>query len=729
MITKIGLNLFLLGVLVLSALLLGFYPQSQDAKISLIAESPSISGTGGSAGKGDTEEIREPAVHGVDKSTVAKETVPQTSLGDLVDRFLSRPLSAQDLSAVKAAFKSLQTGKLKQVRTTARKIKNPAAKKLVLWGLYRHSKYDANTEDLVAFLDANPDWPSRERKQAKIEKQLTGTDDITENYFETYDAKSVTGKIAKVRLLLASEKPEDAKSLIKNVWRHEELSTAQEKTFRGDFLQYLDESDHSFRARKILYKDKKSLVKSAQRLKDLLPEAEWKILNVRIAMLRRTKNAKNLYNKLSDQEKADPAILYSAVNWHRRTKKKSAALALLRTAPAFNGDPEIADRWWRLRRLHIFEAINSGKPKAAYEIARNYGSVTVNNLNQARFLSGWLALRFVKKTDEALEHFTALSQSADGPRSRSRSHFWLGRTALARKDESAARRHFTAGAKYFNTFYGQLSRQRIETETAHISIELPRFATEKSAEEFFKRDAVQALAIAHKAELKTTVVRFLTRLRNRTREPADLHLLAELSTRLGHPQQAVRIGKRAMFFDIPLVNFAYPIDALPEFEPLRPLPERALIFAIARQESEFNPKIVSHAGARGLMQVMPITARHVSRQHKIKYELKRLLTDPAYNCRIGSAYIADRMDEFNGSYVKTIAGFNAGPGRVRQWIRKFGDPSAKNVDPIDWIERIPFTETRNYVQKVLANIQVYRARLGTPDEALRIVADLNRGRS
>ncbi|MGI9378771.1 MAG: transglycosylase SLT domain-containing protein, partial [Methyloligellaceae bacterium] len=375
------------------------------------------------------------------------------------------------------------------------------------------------------------------------------------------------------------------------------------------------------------------------------------------------------------------------------------------------------------------EAINSGKPKAAFEIARNYGSVTINNLNQARFLSGWLALRFVRKTDEAFKHFTDLSKSADGPRTRSRSHFWLGRTALARKDQKTARQHFTAGAKYFNTFYGQLSRQRIDTNLVDIKIESPRFATEKSAEEFFKRDAIQALIVAQKAELKTTVVRFLTRLRNRSREPADLHVLAELASRLGHPQQAVRIGKRAMFFDIPLVKFAYPVDALPEFEPLRPLPERALIFAIARQESEFNPKIVSHAGARGLMQVMPITARHVSRQHKIKYELKRLLTDPAYNCRIGSAYIADRMDEFDGSYVKTIAGFNAGPGRVRQWMRKFGDPGTKNIDPIDWIERIPFTETRNYVQKVLANVQVYRARLGTPNEALRIVADLNRGRS
>jgi len=289
--------------------------------------------------------------------------------------------------------------------------------------------------------------------------------------------------------------------------------------------------------------------------------------------------------------------------------------------------------------------------------------------------------------------------------------------------------HFKQGSEYFNTYYGQLSRQTLDPRSTSITIRQPPEPSPQIIRQFFSRDAVEAVIITHKNGLPGTTLKLLSRLRFRISNSQELRLLAELSEKIGRVQQTVRIGKRAMFYGYPFENYAYPIDALPEFAPIRPLPEPALIYAITRQESEFNPRIVSRAGARGLMQVMPATARHVSRQHNIKYELQKLLSDPAYNCRIASAYIADRMDEFGGSYIKAIAGFNAGPGRVRQWISKFGDPSRPEVDPVDWIERIPFTETRNYVQKVFANIQIYRARLGTPKSALMIRPDLHRGRS
>jgi soluble lytic murein transglycosylase len=195
---------------------------------------------------------------------------------------------------------------------------------------------------------------------------------------------------------------------------------------------------------------------------------------------------------------------------------------------------------------------------------------------------------------------------------------------------------------------------------------------------------------------------------------------------MGDTQSAVRIGKTGIGRGMNLLYYAYPVHRLPAYTPLRRPAETAFILGIARQESEFNTATMSGAGARGILQVMPMTARHICRDYKLKCDIPRLMRDAAYNTMLGSAYIADRMEEFSGSYVLALASYNAGPGRAREWIKEFGDPRQSGVDPIDWIHRIPLEETREYVQKVLSNIQVYRARLGDEANAVRLTADLRR---
>jgi soluble lytic murein transglycosylase len=219
---------------------------------------------------------------------------------------------------------------------------------------------------------------------------------------------------------------------------------------------------------------------------------------------------------------------------------------------------------------------------------------------------------------------------------------------------------------------------------------------------------------------------FLSHLRYHLTTEAEVAMVAHLAQALGDTQMALRIGKTAIGRGMNLIYYAYPVHSLPAYSPLRRPPETAFILGIARQESEFNTATMSGAGARGILQVMPITARHICRDYKLKCDIPRLMRDAAYNTMMGSAYISDRMDEFSGSYVLTLVGYNAGPGRAREWIREFGDPRHGTVDPIDWIHRIPFEETREYVQKVLSNIQVYRARLGEEATAVRLNADLRR---
>ena len=282
-------------------------------------------------------------------------------------------------------------------------------------------------------------------------------------------------------------------------------------------------------------------------------------------------------------------------------------------------------------------------------------------------------------------------------------------------------------ARNIDTFYGQLARLELDPKSTEIKITPPRTPTPDEAQRFNANELVRAAVLSRKSNLEQGITRaLLNRLSQTLETEAEQGLLAHLAEALGDPQVAVRISKSAVARGHNLLMYAYPINAMPAYSALRPSPEAALILGVARQESEFNTATLSGAGARGLMQVMPVTAQHVCKDYHLKCEIDRLARDPAYNAMMASAYIADRMDEFQGSYVLTIAGYNAGPGRARQWIKEFGDPRTGKVDPIDWIHRIPFEETREYVQKVLSNMQIYRARLGNEREALKLVSDLHR---
>ena len=317
-------------------------------------------------------------------------------------------------------------------------------------------------------------------------------------------------------------------------------------------------------------------------------------------------------------------------------------------------------------------------------------------------------------------------KNADGPLSAARGNYWLARAHEALGSTSEANRYYEEAAQRIDTFHGALARQKLSPGPQGVPIPLPAMPSASVVEAFSSNPMLRAAMLAHHAGVERGITRtIVAHLRNRLASEAEVALLAHLASSLGDNQMALRVGKTGVARNMNLFAYAYPVHPFPDYKPLRKSPERALLLAIARQESEFNPEIISHAGARGLLQVMPITARHICRDYKIKCDIPRLTTDTSYNAMISSAYVADRKEEFSGSYVLTLAGYNAGPGRARQWMKRFGDPRKEGVDPIDWIEMIPFEETRDYVKKVLSNVQMYRARLGDPTP-VRLVSDLKR---
>lgn len=659
------------------------------------------------------------------------------ALDRAIQPILARLPSEADLRFVKTAILAYHKDDGDAGRAALAKVKDKIARKLVIWYAYRSGVSDASPQTIEKFRKANPLWPGRKlRKVAERALLLDGAGaGEVKAFFAAAPPETGAGKAALARAYLQTGNRAKARALVAAAWRDHTLDADVEKEIIAGLGKLLTADDHKWRINRTLMRDirwrggRKTRIARARRAAKFLSKAERRKVDARIAVYARSlRKAARLYARLPKSALKDWGVYFQKIQLLRRQKKDAAAERLLLKAPT---DPRLItspDDWWVERRVNAYRALYARNYRVAYKLVSNTGPLSVNPRNEALFMAGWIALRFLGEPVTAERHLRAFTKSADGPRTRSKSSYWLARALEKLGRKSEAQRHYKLAARHFNTFYGQLARQTLDANSTTIRIAAPPLPDQAAIERFQRRDAILALVIAKKADVANVMRVFLSFTRYRLEDPGESVLLAHLATSLGDTQMALRIAKTGLFRGQNLVNYAYPTHAMPKFKSLRPNPEMAMLYAIARQESEFNTLIHSGAGARGILQVMPITARHVCRQYKIRCRISALKSNPAYNAKLASAYIADRKDEFSGSYILTFAGYNAGPGRARYWIRKIGDPRDPRVDPIDWIELIHIKETREYVKKVMANLQVYRSRLGNPDKALRIRRDIARAR-
>lgn len=671
----------------------------------------------------------------LEKAPVKKPKPKHVNLKDELSPLNKVVLSATEASNFSATIKAIFKNQKTKAETLKQKLTDPVTKKMIAWYALRSPNQTQTNEQLKSFIKDNPAWPSRKRLLTKIELQYyKGKHDPKDiiAYFSKLPPKTQTGIISYAEALLTTHVAVDdnkATKLIRDIYQSPKLSNWLEKRIMSRHDALIRTKDHEIRTDRLLYQDRRSKIAGAMRAAKHLNKKQRQAARFRAAVIKkRTGEAKKLLSKLDKATKNQPGVYLARVQLARRTKNLKTATKLLVNAKFKPSEITDKDEWWIERRYMARTAINTHDYKNAYKIASNHENPSVNRYKEAEFLSGWIALQFLKKPELAEEHFKKFKQHADGPRSGSKSHYWLGRAQKTLKKDKQASENFKESAKLFNTYYGQLSAYELKDSSLKIVIPKPPTITPEIAKTFTDREVIKAIVIAHNTKNKSLARLFFAHLRYHLKEPAELHMLAELAASLGYNQSTVRIGKTAMARNVPLAHYSYPVRFMPAYKPLRSEPEHAIVYSIARQESEFNYEIKSRAGARGLMQVMPNTLKYLARKYKIKRSTAWLTQRPAYNAKVGSAYIADRHDEFGGSYIMTIAGFNAGPGRVRQWVRKFGDPRSSHIDPIDWVERIPFTETRNYVQKVMANLQVYRARLKDGTSTIKSHQDLQRGK-
>jgi len=646
------------------------------------------------------------------------------------------PVSTADGERLRDAFKALVAGDADKANAAAAAMSDPIARKLVHW--YRLRRGLGTPVEIKAFLAANPAWGDRTTLQQQLEEALFvqgGSSAEIKSYFTSRKPQTGAGLAALASAELAEGNRDAARRLAVQAWREKTLPANLEVGFLGRFGPLLTQADHKWRLDELLMDDvrwggqKAARASVVRRVIPLLSGPEQKKAKARLAVFLGSNGALKGIEALPPEKTPDWGLVFHRIQALRRAGKSQEATKLLLSAPTEEALIVSPDAWWTERRANAYDALKDGKPKLAYELVKQAGPLSVNPLKDQQFMAGWLALRYLNAPKTANEHFKAMRKSADGPLSRAKASYWLGRTAEALGDKAAADQYYRDALQDPDTFHALLARQKLEPGRLPITTTTPKEPTQEQIRHFVDLDAAKAVVVARKAGLDIGIARsFLTQLRLTLRSEPEAAMIAHLAESIGDTQSAVRTAKAAVARGQNLYVYAYPVHPFPSYKPLRKPPETAMLLGLARQETEFNTLIVSGAGAQGLLQVMTGTAKHVCRDYKIRCETKKLTSDPSYNAMLASAYVADRMDDFSGSYVLTIASYNAGPGRARQWIREFGDPRDPKVDPIDWIERIPIQETREYVAKVLANIQVYRARLGEKQPALRLEEDLNRAR-
>ena len=669
------------------------------------------------------------------KPNPLKEPAPTTNgtdktekLGRALEPLFANPLSKSDRTQTAKAVRAIYKENTKAASAAQKKIKAKIARKLVRWYHYRSGNSQASALEIEKFRTNNPLWPSQKllRKHAEyaLFEQAADSQTIAE-FFKNSKPRTGAGHVALATSYLGTDNEHRAGPLVSTVWRKYAVDDELEKMILEKFGKFLSPADHRARINWLFLQSKREFAGRALRIAKSLGPEDLKAAQARAAVVLRARNAGALLNGLSKDVRAQVGPQFQKVQWLRRKEKFDKAWAIFATLPQDAETLIDAEKWWIERRRLSRRALNSGRSAIAYKIAAEHGSISGAKYIEAEFFAGWVALQFLGKTKVAYEHFFAMRTAAVLAKDIACAEYWLARTALKANRKAEAFIHFSASGKYPDSFYGRLSEAAIDSGRTGSSATSVLSASTDEIRQFLNRDAVNAIIAAKQAGLDMLIPIFYAHLAKNAQVEGELALLIRLARKTGHVGLTVRLAKRGLARGWPFKAFAYPVNLLPPLNGrIVKTIEPALIYAVVRQESEFNTKAASPAGARGLMQLMPRTAAQVARLQKLKFSKKRLTADPTFNLKLGTAYLSDLLGTFSGSYILALAAYNAGPTRVEQWIQNFGDPRQADVDPIDWIERLPYKETRQYVQNIIASLPVFRDRLGAAPNPGGVMRDL-----
>jgi soluble lytic murein transglycosylase len=619
----------------------------------------------------------------------------------------SKFYSQKDFALAKKAVSEMKKSDWTNALKTAKKAKDKSIYNFIEW---RHLLTEGNRAsfyDYLNFINANKDYPRLGRIKYLAEHKLSN-EKITPgkiiDWFGDEEPLSGYGKMILGESYILAGQIEQGKKLIKEGWITADLSKTELSLFRKKFKNYLNAEDYIQRADYLAWENKYWDLK---RMLRYLPKDYELLYNARQVLMSKSYGVDQAIKNVPDRFKNDAGLNFDRLKWRRKRGRIDSSAEILLNVKNTKDYLVRPDKWWDEREIISRSLIYEKKYELAYKIASNHALIEGSDYAAAEWMSGWIALSFLDDPLLSKDHFQNFYNNVNYPISTSRGAYWLARSYKALGDKENSKKWFEESAKYLTTYYGQLAFLELNpNENFELSKDME--VDKKYREKFYSKELVKITYLLDELNEDKYTKFILRHLANENIENGSEILASELSTNIGRFDFAIQIAKIASYEKRFHNKFNYPIISTPKNINGRKIPESAFILSIIRQESEFDLSANSHAGAKGLMQLMPYTAKLVAKQAKLPYVKSRLTTDPEYNINLGSHYVAGLILDYDGAYPFVIAAYNAGPNRVKYWKKINKDPQKKQIDYVDWIELIKFRETRNYVQRVLENYNVYR---------------------
>ncbi len=609
------------------------------------------------------------------------------------------------------AVKLIDQGKWEEGRQKIAQSKDPFAAKIFYWlQLTKGEQKEWSNESFIrlsAFIRDNPNWPNRSKMIARAEgvmpEELSNAEVIV--WYDSLPPRTPYGMERYMDALIIEGKHDQAKKFLAKWWASTLISKDRQREIFKKYGGYLTIDAHKKRFEELLQKGHHD---NAIAIANVLGQGYPALAKARIALSTNQKsNVTALINAVPVYLQDNPGLLYDRLHWRRtRNMDDGATEILLMNLPK----DAILNRqdWWKERHIIIRRLLEKRRYSSAYKVAEKHIQTEGFPHAQAQWITGWLALHYMNKPTEAYERFSALYPKVKTPVSKARASYWAGRAAQAMGQMGLARDWYKKASEFQTVYYGQMASSAVSKDINLPKNKIPKIRSSEY-ERFEENEFFQGFEVFKAANQSHNADRFLNAFLSNDETPKAYRFAAEKLAKHNDYYNAVKVAKKASYKGMFLTKQAYPTIT----KHLRDVhsAEWALIHALIRQESMFDFNAKSHAGALGLMQLMPATARHVSKKMNLQYNKGWLTENPKYNIHLGSYYIGSMIDRYNGSYPLAIAAYNAGPGRVDKWLEIYGDPRKGDVNMIDWIELIPIYETRNYVQRVLENTYIYRLRL------------------
>lgn len=630
------------------------------------------------------------------------------------------PLSASDAAVYRNAFAEMEDGDWELALTAAETADDPLLTKVLLGLNLAREEAEAPFAEIVGFIIANPNWPNLSDLRRAAERQMP--EDLSPAFaaawFADYPPLTFDAAMQYAEALETIGRDEVLKSFVNARWISIRVTSDQQRAFLNRFGDLLEAGAHEARLETLLWANRAS---EARRITPLVGRDLTLLAEARIRLAsRRRSGVDRAVSAVPAALSSDGGLIYERARWRRRADLTEGAIEMMALQPE---QPTNLRKWWTERNILARRLFADDDYQGAYDLLADHKQEGGIAFAQAEWFAGWLALRFNGRPELALEHFRRMFDSVTTPISLARGAYWMGRSYEAMSDQTAATNWYRLASLYDTTFYGQLATGKLDQPSVVRLPPEPEVPVEV-ADAFVGGEMTRIVLALDQIEEEILSDRFLRSMSRGARDdPAQLALTTRLAVAIERRHIAVRNAKRAVSIGPPLIQASYPLVPLPSASSG---PETALLLALIRQESEFRVDAISRSGARGLMQLMPATARRMSNALGLPHSTRRLTADADHNIRLGSEYLARMLERFDGSYIMAVASYNAGPSNVAKWVEQWGDPRGPGVDPIDWIESMPFYETRNYVQRVLENTQVYRLRRGEPPTIGTLERDLTR---